>query len=128
VATPSGKGYFMVASDGGVFAFGDARFGGSMGGVRLNAAVQSLVPDSDGIGYWLVASDGGIFAFDAPFYGSMGGASLNRPITGMVASPSGGGYLMVAEDGGIFAFGDVRFHGSLGAAPPPHPVVAVAAL
>jgi hypothetical protein len=33
---------------------------------------------------------------------------------------------MVATDGGIFAFGDVPFHGSLGATPPPRPVVAVA--
>ena len=49
----------MVASDGGIFAFGDARFVGSMGGRRLNAPVQSLVPDPDGAGYWLVAADGG---------------------------------------------------------------------
>ena len=42
----------------------------------------------------------------------------------MVPGPAG--YLMVAEDGGIFAFGDVPFHGSLGSAPPPRPVVAVA--
>ena len=32
----------MVASDGGVFDFGDARFAGSMGGIRLNEPVQSL--------------------------------------------------------------------------------------
>ncbi len=37
------------------------------------------------------------------------------------------GYLMVAEDGGIFTFGDARFHGSLGANPPPVPVVSVTA-
>lgn len=40
----------------------------------------------------------------------------------------GNGYLMVAEDGGIFNFSDRRFVGSLGAAPPPSPVTAVAAL
>ncbi len=28
-ATPTGKGYWLVASDGGVFSFGDARFYGS---------------------------------------------------------------------------------------------------
>ena len=70
--------------------------------------------------------DGGIFSFESPFFGSMGSVPLNRPITGMVAGAAGGGYLMVAEDGGIFTFGDVPFHGSLGAAPPPTPVVAVA--
>jgi hypothetical protein len=36
-------------------------------------------------------------------------------------------FLMVAEDGGVFAFGDVAFRGSLGAAPPPSPITAVAA-
>ena len=124
VATPSGRGYWMVASDGGIFAFGDAVFSGSMGGRRLNRPVMSMAPDPDGRGYWLVASDGGVFAFDAPFYGSTGNLKLSKPISGMVPGPAG--YLMVAEDGGIFAFGDVPFHGSLGANPPPDPIVAVA--
>jgi hypothetical protein len=116
----------MVASDGGIFAFGDAAFHGSMGDKKLNAPVQSLVPDPDGAGYWLVASDGGVFAFDAPFRGSMGDRRLNRPMTGMV--PFGDGYLMVASDGGIFNFSDRPFFGSLGDQPPPSPVVSVAAL
>jgi type VII secretion-associated serine protease mycosin len=124
VSTPSGRGYYMVASDGGVFAFGDARFAGSMGGRRLNAPVRSLVPDGDGDGYWLVASDGGIFAFRAPFRGSMGSVRLNRPVTGMVRW--GDGYLMVGADGGIFSFSNLPFFGSLGANPPPVPIVSVA--
>jgi ribosomal protein L24E len=114
----------MVASDGGVFAFGDAKFAGSMGGIPLNAPVQSLVPDGDGSGYWLVASDGGVFAFNAPFRGSMGGVPLNKPVSGMVRY--GNGYLMVAEDGGIFNFSDQPFVGSLGSTPPATPVVSVA--
>jgi len=115
-----------VASDGGIFAFGDARFAGSMGGKPLNAPVQSLVPDGDGSGYWLVASDGGIFAFDAPFKGSMGGTRLAKPVTGMVRY--GDGYLMVGEDGGIFDFSSLPFAGSLGANPPSRPIVSVAAV
>ena len=124
VSTPSGRGYWLVASDGGIFSFGDAKFFGSMGNTRLNQPVISMAPDPDGTGYWLVAADGGIFAFDATFHGSMGNVRLNKPVSGMV--PGSAGYLMVAEDGGIFAFGDVAFHGSLGSAPPPRPVVAVA--
>ena len=31
-STPDGKGYWLVAADGGVFSFGDAGFYGSMGG------------------------------------------------------------------------------------------------
>ena len=124
VPTPSGRGYYMVASDGGIFAFGDARFAGSTGAVALDAPVQSVVPDPDGVGYWLVAADGGVFAFDAGFRGSLGGVRLSRPVTGMVAY--GNGYLMVGEDGGTFSFSDLAFAGSLGAAPPASPVVAVA--
>ncbi len=126
VATPTGAGYYMVAADGGIFTFGDAVFHGSMGATKLNAPVQSLVPDGDGTGYWLVASDGGVFTFEAPFLGSLGSLRLNKPITGMVRF--GSGYLMVGEDGGIFNFSDRPFSGSLGANPPPTPVVAVAAL
>src|SRR5207302_2854730 len=121
-----GKGYFMVGSDGGVFAFGDAVFKGSMGATKLNQPVQSLVPTRDGQGYWLVASDGGIFAFNAPFKGSMGATKLNKPVVGMVRY--GDGYLMVGADGGIFNFSSLPFSGSLGGSPPAAPVVAVAAL
>jgi ribosomal protein L24E len=126
IPTPSGNGYYMVAADGGIFCFGDARFAGSMGGTRLNAPVQSLVPDPDQRGYWLVASDGGVFAFDAPFRGSLGNVRLNKPVTGMV--PYGNGYLMVGEDGGIFNFSNRAFLGSLGARPPSRPIVSVAGL
>jgi len=66
--SPTRRGYRLVASDGGVFAFGDAAFDGSMGGKPL---VRPIVGTSaSGAGYWMVAQDGGIFAFAAPFYGS----------------------------------------------------------
>jgi hypothetical protein len=40
--TPDGGGYWEVASDGGIFAFGDAPFYGSMGGQRLDAPVVGI--------------------------------------------------------------------------------------
>ena len=70
-ATPSGKGYWLVGSDGGIFSFGDAVFFGSTGNIHLNEPVVGIVADPDGAGYWLVASDGGMFAFNAPFRGSV---------------------------------------------------------
>ena len=115
-----GSGYWLGASDGGIFAFGDATFDGSMGGQPLNAPIVGLAatPDANGAasgGYWEVASDGGIFAFgDATFDGSMGGQPLNAPIVGLAATPDGHGYWEVASDGGIFAFGDATFDGSMG--------------
>ena len=113
--TADGGGYWMVASDGGIFAYGDAHFYGSMGGRPLNEPIVGMAATPDGKGYWLVASDGGLFAFgDAAFYGSMGGHVLNKPIVGMAATPDGKGYWLVASDGGIFAFGDAHFYGSTG--------------
>jgi outer membrane protein assembly factor BamB len=113
--TPATDGYWMGARDGGIFAFGTARFFGSMGGQRLNQPIVGMAATPDRGGYWLVASDGGIFAFgNARFFGSMGGQRLNQPIVGMAATPDGGGYWLVASDGGIFAFGNARFQGSMG--------------
>ncbi len=86
-STPDGNGYWLVASDGGIFSFGDAQFFGSTGGMRLNKPVVGMAPTSDGRGYWLVASDGGVFTFgDAPFFGSTGNIVLNKPVVGMTAT------------------------------------------
>ena len=69
-----------MASDGGIFSFGDAAFYGSTGAIRLNRPIVGMAPTPTGKGYWLVASDGGIFSFgDAAFYGSTGAIRLNRP-------------------------------------------------
>ena len=38
-ATPTGDGYWLVASDGGIFAYGDAGFFGSHGGAPLNLSL-----------------------------------------------------------------------------------------
>jgi len=112
-ATPGGGGYWLVASDGGIFAFGDAAFKGSTGAVALNRPIVGMAPTRSGQGYWLVASDGGVFAFgDAAFAGSTGNLKLVRPITGMATTPGGRGYWMTASDGGLFAFGDARFFGT----------------
>ncbi len=127
-ATPDGRGYWEVASDGGIFTFGDAGFYGSTGGQHLNAPVVGMAATPDGRGYWEVASDGGIFTFgDAGFYGSTGGQHLNAPVVAMAATPDGGGYWEVASDGGIFTFGDAGFYGSTGGQHLNAPVVAMAA-
>ncbi|HVF32905.1 MAG TPA: S8 family serine peptidase [Acidimicrobiales bacterium] len=121
-------GYWMVATDGGIFAFGDAGFLGSTGDLRLNSPIVGMARTVTGRGYWLVAADGGIFAFgDARFFGSTGNLRLNSPIVGMAATGTGQGYWLVARDGGIFAFGDARFLGSTGGQRLNAPVVAMAA-
>ena len=103
----------MVASDGGIFSYGDAVFYGSTGSLTLNRPIVAMSPTPDDKGYWLVASDGGIFSFgDAGFYGSTGSLTLQKPIVAMDPTPDGRGYWLVASDGGVFAFGDASFYGS----------------
>jgi hypothetical protein len=74
----------LVASDGGIFNYGAAKFYGSTGAIHLNAPIVGMAATPDGGGYWLVATDGGIFGYgDAQFYGSTGAIHLNAPIVGM---------------------------------------------
>jgi len=72
VADKDGSGYWLVASDGGIFSFG-APFYGSMGSQPLNKPVTGMVGTATGQGYLMVAADGGIFTFgDVAFRGSLG--------------------------------------------------------
>ncbi len=120
---PVTGGYWLVATDGGIFSF-NAPFKGSTGAIHLNRPVVGMTATADGQGYWFVASDGGIFSFgDAAFFGSTGSIRLNEPVVGMAAAPSGRGYWLVASDGGIFAFGSAGFFGSTGSLHLNQPIV-----
>ncbi|HXQ59738.1 MAG TPA: hypothetical protein VN799_06555, partial [Acidimicrobiales bacterium] len=115
VPTSTGQGYFMVASDGGVFAFGDARFEGSCPGIGGCAgAAVAVMPDNTGKGYWLVTSTGGVYAFgDAPFYGASPPSTV--PVVDAVATPDGHGYWLLYANGVVANFGDAgRFGGPFG--------------
>ena len=61
--TATGKGYWMVASDGGVFTFGDAHFYGSLGGAHASSPTVAVVPTRTGHGYWLELADRQVFGF-----------------------------------------------------------------
>jgi hypothetical protein len=105
-------GYFMVASDGGIFAFGDAHFTGSCPGIGgcLGAAV-AVMPDATGNGYWLITQTANVYAFgDAPYLGGPGPQS--SPITSAVPTPSGHGYWILDANGQVFAFGDAAYLGN----------------
>ncbi|MGH9103933.1 MAG: hypothetical protein ACRDYD_13275, partial [Acidimicrobiales bacterium] len=118
-------GYWLVASDGGVFAF-NAPFYGSAGGIHLNKPIVGISATHNGDGYRLVASDGGVFDYgNAPFYGSAGGIHLNKPVVGMATDQATGGYWLVASDGGVFSY-NASFHGSAGGIHLNKPVVGMA--
>jgi hypothetical protein len=131
VATASGRGYYLLAEDGGVFTYGDATFLGSTGGRALFAPVRAFTATPDGRGYYFVAEDGGVFSFGAaPFYGSLPAQipldQLVAPVIGMVPTSTKGGYWLVAEDGGVFTYGDAPFLGSLGGQVRDIPIVGMA--
>ena len=68
--TSNGQGYWFVASDGGIFAFGNATFHGSLGGQSLSAPITGMASDNATGGYWMVGEDGSVYSLGAPFYGS----------------------------------------------------------
>ena len=53
-ATPDGKGYWLVAADGGIFSFGDAGFYGSTGSLVLNEPIVGMAPTptARATGWW----------------------------------------------------------------------------
>ena len=108
-------GYWLVASDGGVFPFGKAVGYGSTGNIKLAKPMVGMAATSNNQGYWLVAADGGVFPFgNAVGKGSTGNIRLNQPVVGIEPTNSGNGYWLVASDGGIFPFGDAVGYGSAG--------------
>ena len=126
-ATPDGNGYWLAGSDGGVFAFGDAGFHGSTGGLRLNAPIVGMASTPDGRGYWLLGSDGGVFSFgDAQFHGSLGAVPPASPLRRMVADPAGG-YWLVGASGDTYPFGPTGSRPSVAVASPAPPVTFAAA-
>jgi hypothetical protein len=129
IPTSTGKGYWQVASDGGVFSYGDARFFGSVPGLSIRTdLIMGMARTPDDGGYWLVGRDGGVFAFgDARFFGSLPGLDVHvRDIVGLAPTKTGAGYWLVGADGGVFAFGDAGFYGSMGGKPLNAPVVSMA--
>jgi hypothetical protein len=84
VPDPDGAGYWLVASDGGVFAF-QADFRGSMGGTRLNKPIRGMI--AYGSGYLMVGEDGGIFNFAGRnFRGSLAGTPPDVPVVAVAAA------------------------------------------
>jgi len=101
--------YWLAAADGGVFAFGDASFYGSLGGDHLDAPIVGIAATTDDGGYYLSGRDGGVFTFgDAKFYVSFvrDAPSLWMGIPNVIgislftgAPPVASGYYVVASNG-----------------------------
>ena len=125
--TKDDGGYWLDASDGGVFSFGDTQFYGSIPGLglhpagsglpnSLNAPIVGMVPSIDDGGYFMVASDGGVFAFgDAHFAGSCPGiGGCSGAAVAVMPDASGNGYWLVTQTGNVYTFGDAPYYGAPG--------------
>jgi hypothetical protein len=112
VPSSDGGGYFMVASDGGVFAFGDAKFEGSCPGIGgCSGAAVAVMPDASGDGYWLVTATGHVYTFgNATYYGAPGPQLV--PVTAAVKTPDGNGYWILFANGVVSNYGDAGYLGS----------------
>ncbi len=111
VPSVNDAGYFMVAADGGVFAFGDARYAGSCPGIGgCSGTAVAVMPDATGNGYWLVTATGNVYTFgDAQALGSP--PRRTAPVTSAVRTPDGGGYWVLFADGTLAASGDAGRYG-----------------
>ena len=105
-------GYFMVASDGGIFAFGDAKFEGSCPGIGgCSGAAVAVVPDATGNGYWLLTATGHVYTFgDATYYGEP--QPQSAPVTSAVRTADGQGYWILFANGTVDAYGDATNMGA----------------
>jgi hypothetical protein len=122
------QGYFLVGADGGVFAFGDAKFAGSCPQIGSCSGVAvSVMPDASGQGYWLVTKTGNVYSFgNAIDYGAPGQQSA--PVTSAVRTPDGGGYWILLGDGAVLAYGDARtYPGTAGTFNALNPATAIVA-
>jgi hypothetical protein len=118
-------GYWMVGSDGKVYAFGDAKMLGHAT-MPVGASVVDLEPTPTGDGYWIVDSLGRAYAFgDAPTFGSVNLAVLSsgETVTSLSATPTGNGYWIFTSRGRVVAFGDAQHFGHMAAVPLNGPVL-----
>jgi hypothetical protein len=111
-STPTGRGYWLLASDGTVLPFGDAQALSPAAPAPGRTAVAMAVTPS-GEGYWVAMADGGVLPFgDARELSSPDPLQINGALVGIGATPTGRGYWLFAADGGVFSFGDAPFLGS----------------
>jgi VCBS repeat-containing protein len=120
-----GAGYWLLGKDGGVFAFGDAKYFGP--NRNQGRDIAGMAATASGNGYWTVDDDGDVFAYgDAIDYGSRPGPEIDD-IVGFAPRTQGDGYWMVAKDGAVYQFGAAGYFGGANTLRLTKPIVGMAA-
>ena len=130
----AGSGYWMLASDGRVFAFGGAQSFGDPSATIRPAAVfgreaVDLEPTPDLLGYWIVDNIGTVYPFgDAS--AALGSAVLSdaqlvagERVTSLSATRTGNGYWIFTNRGRAIAVGDAQHFGDMSGTPLQGPVL-----
>jgi myo-inositol-hexaphosphate 3-phosphohydrolase len=113
---PNRSGYWMIGTDGKVYAFGDAK---RYGDASLSPGAQAvdLEPTPSGNGYWIVDDQGHIYnKGDAKIFGGDVDRSLlssTEIITSISSTKSGNGYWVFTNLGRVVPFGDATFYGEM---------------
>lgn len=112
--TPDNGGYFEAASDGEVFAYGDAHVFGTLASPRpAGHGVAAIASSPDGKGYWLIDQKGDLTAFgDAGRIASFA-APLSSPIIGAAVTRGGTGAWLITALGNVDTVGTAPWYGSL---------------
>ncbi|MGD9795051.1 MAG: putative Ig domain-containing protein [Acidimicrobiia bacterium] len=101
------SGYWMLDSQGRVYAFGAA---GTYGPATITSGAQAVKIESkaDGTGAWVVDSRGNVSAFGTAVKHSATSPTLNagESIVTMARTASGNGYWLISSRGRTFNYGD----------------------
>jgi hypothetical protein len=111
----NGSGYWMLGSDGKVYAFGQSKY---LGAPVLPAGVTAADLESTptGNGYWIVDSAGNAYAYgDAVALGGIPAGQLapGETVTSLSATPTGKGYWIFTSKGRAVRFGDGVLYGDM---------------
>ncbi|MGH9038984.1 MAG: NHL repeat-containing protein [Acidimicrobiia bacterium] len=114
---PRRAGYWMLGSDGRIFAFGEARsLGDASTQLPPGAKAVHLEPSPTGDGYWILGNRGDVFAFgDASALGNAPVSELRKgeKVTSLSSTPTGQGYWIFTNRGRVLPVGDAADHGDV---------------
>ncbi len=112
-ADASGKGYWSLSADGGVFTSGSSPYLGSPNGNTLAGFATDIASTPTGNGYWITTTHGAVYHYgDARWFGSARNQNLSKPVVGIAPTPTGRGYWLVTTGGRVFAYGDATHRGN----------------